>query len=611
MKSSKRRFQESRDAGFVGPRVPRGPKSERRGTLQTYLSWLRPFRGMIAGVFALSLVSSTIALMLPLATKYVIDEVLPSGELSYLHRIGGTLLVLIVAQQGIDFARNWQMAKFGARILFNLRRRVFTHLLRLPLQRLTELKAGGIVSRVSGDVDSTKSLFQLSIITGTAAALRVVMTIVILYALNWRLSLAVTLLLPLLLLVSLRFVHRIRPIYRGYRADRAEIDGRVVETFGGIRVVRAFGRERTEALRYAIGHHAALRKRLLAHLYEFAMLSGWGLLVPVAVLVTIWLGGTMVINGTTTVGILVACQMYLWLLLMPVLLVVKSYGDMQQGIAAMERLLELLDEPREQLDRPDSVDAPALIETVEFDRVSFTYDEKRVLHEIGLEVDGGSTVALVGASGAGKTTVTNLVMRFFDPVEGALRINGIDLRDIKLASYRSRIGLVSQDVFLFDGTIAENIAYGRPSADFAAIERAAQKASAHEFILALPDGYDTQVGERGARLSGGEAQRISIARAILADPQILILDEATSNLDSESEQAVQAGLHELLHDRTTFIVAHRMSTIVNADVIVVLDEGRIVEVGSHDELMVAGGVYCSMVERQFRQPDTESGAART
>ncbi len=606
MKSSRQCFEASRQAGFVAHRVPKGPELKRRGTLATYLSWLRPFRRTIAGVFALSVVSSAIALLLPLATKHIIDEVLPARDLSTLHLIGAGLLVLIVLQQAFDFLRNWQVAKLGARILFSVRQRVFTHLLHLPLQRLSELKTGGIASRVSGDVDSTKNLFQLSIITGSAAVLRVVLTVTVLLYLSWRLSLAAALLLPLLLLVSLRFVHRIRPIYRAYRHDRAEIDGRVVETFGGIRVVRAFGRERTEALRYAIGHHTAIRKRLLANLYEFAVLSGWGLLVPLAALVTIWLGGALVLKGMATVGTLVAFQMYLAILLVPVVLIVKSYGDMQQGIAALERLLELLSEPREKPDRPQAVNAPTRIETVAFEDVSFSYDEEHVLRSLDLRVRGGSTVALVGPSGSGKTTITNLLMRFFEPDQGAVRINGIDLRDIKLASYRGLIGLVSQDVFLYDGTVAENIAYGHSSASFAEIELAARRAGAHEFIERLPDGYDTQVGERGARLSGGEAQRVSIARAILADPQILILDEATSNLDSQTEQAIQDGLNELLGDRTTFVVAHRLSTVVDADLIVVLERGGVVETGTHEQLMAAAGAYRAMVERQFRRPDAEA-----
>jgi ATP-binding cassette subfamily B protein/subfamily B ATP-binding cassette protein MsbA len=374
-----------------------------------------------------------------------------------------------------------------------------------------------------------------------------------------------------------------------------------VETFGGIRVVRAFRRERTEAKEYAARHHTVIRKELMARFLEYVVWSGWGFLLPLCGLIVIWGGALLVLSGKATVGGILAFQMYLFMLLAPVSTLVQSYGQTQQGLAAMERVFDVLRRPIDKPDPPGAVAAPRRVELIEFDHVSFAYHQgQTVLHDLSLRVPGGATVALVGPSGSGKTTITNLVARFYDPTAGALRLNGNDLRRLRMQSYRELIALVQQDTFLFDGTIADNIAYGRKDATRTQIEQAARRANAHDFILRFPAGFETVVGERGVRLSGGQAQRISIARAILADPQILILDEATSNLDSESEQLIQASLRELLTDRTTFVIAHRLSTVTHADLIVVLQHGRISETGTHLELLARDGPYRAMVVRQQR-----------
>jgi ATP-binding cassette subfamily B protein/subfamily B ATP-binding cassette protein MsbA len=610
--SSRQRFseflRERRDGdrvvshdGEAAPAPSRETRAKRRGYFREYMSWLRPFRRAIAGVLVMALGSAALSLVLPRATMYIIDDVVPRNDSVLLHEVGGALLLTIVVQQILDLLRNWSMARLNARVLFRLRQRLFGHLMALPLHQLSQMKTGGITSRLSGDVDSVTGMVQMAVITPGVASIKVAATVAILLWINWKLALAATLLLPVIVVLNLVYIRRIRPIYRSMRKDRAEIDARVVETFGGLRVVRGFSRQKTEQRRYAVNHHTVIRKKLRAEFMEFAIWSSWGLLIPMAALIIIWYGGSLVLKGQATIGGIIAFQMYLMMLLAPVSMIVKSYGDMQQALAALERIFDVLREPIDKPDRRGARNAPDRVEQFEFDRVTFAYDGgETVLRDFTLRVPGGATVALVGPSGAGKTTVTSLVARFYDPTAGAIRLNGVDLRDIKLRSYRGLLGIVQQDTFLFDGTIEENIRYGRPDASRAEVEYAARRANAHEFIAEFPRGYETIVGERGVRLSGGQAQRVSIARALLADPQILILDEATSSLDSESEQLIQVGMRELLTDRTTFVIAHRLSTVVSADLIVVMEHGRIVESGTHAALMASDTRYRTMVERQQR-----------
>jgi ATP-binding cassette subfamily B protein len=405
--------------------------------------------------------------------------------------------------------------------------------------------------------------------------------------------------MPPILLVQNLWARRIRVIWKSIGQDRQEIDARVSEGLSGVRIVRGFGRELREQLAYTLGHHTVIRKQMLATRAQRSVALIWELIMPLAQVTIIGFGGYLVVMGQATLGVLIAFQGYVWRLLEPVMQIASSISETQRGLAAMERVFEVFDKPEEKPDPPDALEAPERVEEIRFDGVSFAYrPDVPVLRDFSLRVPGGSVVALVGASGAGKTTVTDLLARFYDPSTGQILLNGVDLRRIRLKSFRGMLGIVQQEVFLFDGSVRDNIAYGRSDASDAEVVNAARRANADEFIRRLPEGYDTLIGERGVKLSGGQRQRLSIARALLADPKILILDEATSSLDTESEQLIQASIDELLRDRTTFIIAHRLSTIAHADQIVVLDGGAIVELGTHDELLRRGGRYAAMVARQ-------------
>ena len=584
---------------------PPAEKQKRRKYLREYVRWLWPYRWALLVVFLLAVVSASLDLVWPLAIKQIVDGVIlaegidRAEKLRRLNLFGGAIVVLLLLKEAVDTYRGFRTAILNSKVVFRLRQKLFDRLLALPLNSLGEMKSGGIVSRLSSDVDAVSGLVQMALISPGVALIRVVLTAAILFALSWRLALAASIALPPLAVLSFLWLRRVRPIYRSVREDNSNIDARVGETFGGIRVVRSFRREKREQRGYALGHHTIIRKRLFAERMELLLSAAWGLLIPGTSLLIVWYGGRLVLAGEAGVGDIFAFQIYAVLLLQPVWQIVSSVSQTQKSLAAMERVFEVMDMPPDKPDAPGAVDAPREVREIRFDDVNFAYREGvPVIRDFDLIVRGGATVALVGPSGAGKTTLTDLVARFHDPTSGSIRLNGLDLRTLRLTSYRDLLAVVQQETFLFDGTVSENIAYGRRGATPEQIQSAARRANAHEFIDRLPEGYETLIGERGFKLSGGQRQRISIARAILADPQILVLDEATSNLDTESEQLIQASLSDLFEGRTTFVIAHRLSTITGADLIVVMDEGRIVETGTHEQLMERRGLYFEMVERQ-------------
>lgn len=583
----------------------RAKPEDRRRYLRLYAKWLWPFRKPLLGVFLFAVIATAMEMAWPIFIKSAIDMLTGPAtsdeKLSRLGLLSVAILFLLLFRQAVDAVRDYRTAILNAKVTFRLRGKLFRKLTSLSLGQLGDMKSGGIVSRLSGDIDSVSGLVQQALITPGVAILRIVLAVGILLWLSWELAVAAAVMLPPLAILSYLWLRRVRPIYRSMREDRSMIDGRVAETFGGIRVVRSFRRESHEEHSYAMGHHTVIRKTLYASVMEIVLSTGWGLLVPGTSLLIVWLGGYLFLHGKATTGDIFAFQIYAVLLMQPVWQIISSVSTTQRSLAAMERIFSILETPADKPDAPDAVEAPQSVQEFRFDHVSFGYKPGvPVIRDFDLTVKGGQTVALVGPSGAGKTTLTDLVARFHDPTGGAILLNGVDLRKLKLRSFRRLLAVVQQDVFLFDGTIGENIAYGRRGVTEQDIIEAAKRANAHEFIARLQDGYKTLIGERGFKLSGGQRQRLSIARAILADPQILILDEATSNLDTESEQLIQASLADLLKNRTTFVIAHRLSTITHADVIVAMMDGQIVQTGTHDQLLREGGLYSEMVKRQQR-----------
>jgi ATP-binding cassette subfamily B protein/subfamily B ATP-binding cassette protein MsbA len=579
--------------------------ARRRKYLREYFHWLRPHRTAVTAFIAVALIRAGLEMVEPLFMRFMVDKVLlnktldTAARLARLNLTGTAFLTLIVGSNLLNAFKENRQRLLNTRLMLALRRTLFKRMLHLPLAKLHDMKTGGILSRLTGDVDTTTGFLQMAIVSPSIALLRLGIAIGILFALNWRLALTAMAIIPGIVVISFISSKRIRPIYRSIRKDVERIDGRVGETFSGIRVVRAFRREVSELLEYMRGRHAVLRKEMFAQRREMVIWTTWGLIMGAINVVIVWYGGLLALHGGASIGDIMAFQWYVWLLLGPVWNIVNTFSELQRSLAAMERVFEVLGMPADKPDRAGAQPAPIKVRELRFEGVTFEYREAQpVVDDFTLTVPGGSVIALVGRSGAGKTTVTDLVARFQDPSRGRIVLNGSDIRDFQLKTYRELLAIVQQDVFLFDGSVRENIAYGCHSASDADVEDAARRANAHEFITRLPGAYDTFIGERGVKLSGGQQQRLAIARAILKRPEILILDEATSNLDTESEQLIQAAMEGLLAGRTTFIIAHRLSTVHRADMILVMEDGRVIERGKHDELMARRGSYWEMVQRQ-------------
>ncbi|MED1794943.1 ABC transporter ATP-binding protein [Brevibacillus nitrificans] len=574
-------------------------------SIRRYLSYVLPYWKMIVGTVFIGIIKFAIPLLLPLLIKYVIDDLLPSPipqeeKLSKLFWLMlGAFLLFTVVRAPVEYIRQYYAQWVSSRILFDIRNQLFSHLQRLSMRYYNNTKTGEIISRVINDVESTKTFVETGLMNLWLDLITIVLTLGIMFYMDLELTIVAIIVFPLYSISVKYFYKRLRQLTRERSAALAHLQGHLYERVNGMSLIRSFALEEHESKQFSKENDHFLKKALAHTRWNANTFAVVNTVTDIAPLLVIAYAGYQVVGGSMSVGTLVAFYAYLDRLYTPLRRLVNSSTVLTQAIASMDRMFEFLDEDYDIVDRPGARNLPVDPVTkrirgeVRFENVSFRYREEGplVLENITLTIEPGETVALVGMSGGGKSSMISLLPRFWDVTEGRILVDGMDVRDVKLSSLRNHIGMVQQDNILFSESARANIVMGKPDATHEEVVRAAEAANAHDFISSLPNGYDTELGERGVKLSGGQKQRVAIARVFLRDPGILILDEATSALDLESEHMIQESLARLTKGRTTIIVAHRLSTITHADKIVVMKEGQIVEQGKHEELLEKRGVY--------------------
>jgi ATP-binding cassette subfamily B protein len=566
-----------------------------RRRLGTLVRLTRPYKTRTLFSIASLLLATATALAPPFLSKYALDDGIRQHDLTKLWWIVGAFLVAGLLNWGMSYAQTYLTGWVGERILADLRNRLFDHLQRLSLGFFERNRAGVIISRLTNDVEAIDQLVTDGVTSLVQNTLTLVGTAILLFILDWRLALATLVVIPFMSAATIVFRTRSARAYAAVRERLGLVTATLAEDIAGMRIVQAFTREHTN-----INNFRQVSERYRDSNMETVVLNGFyfpfvDLVSSVALAVVLGYGGHLYFQGDVTLGTLFAFMLYVQNFFDPVQQLSQLYGTFLSATAALDKIVGVLDEEPEVVDKAGAETLPRVEGHVRFENVRFGYgDGPEVLHGLDLDVPAGTTVALVGHTGAGKSTIAKLLARFYDPRDGRITIDGHDLRDVTQVSLRRQLGIVPQEGFLFAGTVTENIAFGRPDASPEEVVRAAETIGAHEFILRLEDGYETQLQERGSRLSLGQRQLVALARALLADPRILILDEATSSVDIGTERKIEQALRTLLSGRTAFVIAHRLSTIRDADLIVVLEHGQIVEQGTHDELMRKRGLYTSL-----------------
>jgi subfamily B ATP-binding cassette protein MsbA len=578
------------------------PKKERKVTIrQVFSTIIWPRRKQLFIGLILIIISRIASLVLPGATKFLIDEVIPSNDLQQLKWLILAVVLAIFVQAVTSYALTQILSVEAQLLISKLRSKVQQHIIKLPIRFFDNSKTGELVSRIMTDVEGVRNLVGTGFAQMIGGGLAAIISLVLLISISP--SMTAFVLLPVLVfgLVSLKAFSKIRPIFRERGKINAQVTGRLTETLGGIRVIKGFNAENQEIKTFEKGVEELFLNVKASLTATSVVTSAGALLLGLASAGIMGLGGYQIMQDQMTFGDFLAFTLYLGFMIAPIVQMSNIGSQLTEAFAGLDRTEEIMNMPLEADDKKRTVNLEVIKGDIRFENVSFAYESgKDVVKGISFDAPAGSVTALVGTSGSGKTTIAGLAATFLNPDSGVVYLDGQDLQSITLDAFRSQLGVVLQDDFLFEGTIRENILFPRPDSSEAQLELAVKAAHVHEFTDRFEQGLDTLIGERGVKLSGGQRQRIAIARAILADPRILILDEATSNLDTESESLIQASLKELMHGRTTFVIAHRLSTIRQADQILVIEQGQVVEQGKHEELLAKKGRYFDLYTYQAR-----------
>jgi ABC-type multidrug transport system fused ATPase/permease subunit len=570
------------------------------GALQEARALIWAHRRRLAAGLALMIVNRLAGLVLPTTTKYLMDDVISKGHWELLPKLALAAGAATLVDAGTAFANSQVLGVAAQRAITEMRKDVEAHVMRLPIRYFDSTKTGILISRIMSDAEGIRNLVGTGLVQLTGSILTAAIALVVLLYLNWKLTLVTMVILGAFGGVMTTAFKRLRPLFRERGQINAEVTGRLAESLGGVRIVKSYTAEKREELVFAKGAHRLFRNVAKSLTGVSATTAFSSLVIGATGIAMMLIGGTSIRNGSMTIGDLVMYLSFTALMTMPVIQLASIGTQLTEAFAGLDRIREIRRMATEDQEDAERLPLAEIRGEVAFEDVTFEYNPGTpVLKHVSFTAPPGSTTALVGSSGSGKSTLISLVMAFNRPQVGRVMIDGHDLTAVKLKDFRSHLGVVLQDNFLFDGTIAENIAYARPHASRDEIVAVSRIAHCDEFIQEFEQKYDTIVGERGVRLSGGQRQRVAIARAILANPRLLILDEATSSLDSESEALIQDGLRSLRQGRTTFVIAHRLSTIRSSDQILVLEHGEIVERGTHEELLAAGGRYRQLYDKQY------------
>ena len=568
-------------------------------SIKRYLAFVKPYKWQIFWTILIGLAKFGIPLMTPLILKYVVDDIIQTSlpfdeKMNKLYWLmGGAAIIFVVLRPPIEYWRQYYAQWVGSKMLYDIRDKMFDHIQRLSLRFYSNNKSGEIISRVIHDVEQTKTFVITGLMNVWLDMATIIIAVAIMFSMDFWLTIVALSMLPVYAFSVKFFYARLRQLTKDRSQALAEVQGHLHERVQGMSVIRSFALEDHEQVQFDKRNSKFLNKAMDHTKWNAKTFSVVNTVTDIAPLLVIGFAAYQAISGNITIGALVAFVAYMDRLYNPLRRLVNSSTTLTQSIASMDRMFEFLDESYDIEDRPGAKSLNNVKGALDFENVSFTYNENEtdVLHNVSLSVEPGETIALVGMSGGGKSSLISLIPRFYDVTEGTIKLDGTDIRDFKVRSLRDKIGMVLQDNILFSESVRANILMGNPDATDEEMISAAKAANAHDFIMNLPQGYDTKIGERGVKLSGGQKQRVAISRVFLKNPPILILDEATSALDLESEHLIQEALEKLAKDRTTFIVAHRLSTITHADRIIVIDHGKIAEIGKHKELMEKQGPY--------------------